>query len=90
MPAYRSAGMVLGKRFDVIGGPVFAILIGMVLALFIKDDAALPFAPGIKFTSKKILQYAVILLGFGLNLSQIARVGAVRCPLSWRLSPRRW
>lgn len=66
----------LGKRFDVIGGPVFAILIGMVLALFIKDDAALPFASGIKFTSKKILQYAVILLGFGLNLSQIARVGA--------------
>ena len=25
----------LGKRFDVIGGPVFAILIGMVLALFL-------------------------------------------------------
>ena len=71
----------LGKRFDVIGGPVFAILIGMVLALFIKDDAALPFAPGIKFTSKKILQYAVILLGFGLNLSQIARVGARSLPI---------
>lgn len=71
----------LGKRFDVIGGPVFAILIGMVLALFIKDDAALPFASGIKFTSKKILQYAVILLGFGLNLSQIARVGARSLPI---------
>lgn len=71
----------LGKRFDVIGGPVFAILIGMVLALFIKDDAALPFAPGIKFTSKKILQYAVILLGFCLNLSQIARVGARSLPI---------
>ena len=71
----------LGKRFDVIGGPVFAILIGMVLALFIKDGAALPFAPGVKFTSKKILQYAVILLGFGLNLSQIARVGARSLPI---------
>ena len=71
----------LGRRFDVIGGPVFAILIGMVLALFIKDDAALPFAPGVKFTSKKILQYAVILLGFGLNLSQIARVGARSLPI---------
>ena len=26
----------LGKKFEVIGGPVFAILIGMCLALIIK------------------------------------------------------
>ena len=71
----------LGQRFDVIGGPVFAILIGMVLALFVKGRAAEPFAAGVKFTSKKVLQYAVILLGFGLNLSQIARVGATSLPI---------
>ena len=34
-----------------------------------------------KFTSKKILQYAVILLGFGLNLAQIAQVGATSLPI---------
>ena len=28
---------LLGKQFEVIGGPVFAILIGMVIALFWKD-----------------------------------------------------
>ena len=67
---------LLGKRFEVVGGPVFAILIGMVLALAVPARAGEPLQRGVKFTSKKILQYAVILLGFGLNLAQIAQVGA--------------
>ena len=45
---------ILGKMFPVIGGPVFAILIGMVLALVVKKKE--PFEGGVKFTSKKILQ----------------------------------
>ena len=36
---------------------------------------------GITFTSKKILQYAVILLGFGLNLAEVVRVGAQSLPV---------
>ena len=48
---------LLGKQFEVIGGPVFAILIGMCLALLVKESGSLQ--AGIKFTSKKILQYAV-------------------------------
>ena len=74
---------LLGRRFDVIGGPVFAILIGMVLAQVLRGRGGIAqaAAPGIKFTSKKILQYAVILLGFGLNLGQIARVGAASLPV---------
>ena len=72
---------LLGKRFEVVGGPVFAILIGMVLALAVPAKATAPLQPGVKFTSKKILQYAVILLGFGLNLGQIARVGATSLPI---------
>lgn len=63
----------------VIGAPVFAIIIGMILALFIKEKGDLQ--PGITFTSKKILQYAVILLGFGLNLNTIAKVGAQSLPI---------
>ena len=54
---------VLGKLFPVVGGPVFAILIGMILALVIKKRDSLE--SGVKYTSKKILQYAVVLLGFG-------------------------
>lgn len=70
---------LLGKALPVIGGPVFAILIGMVLTLLWKDKRAVQ--PGVAFTSKKILQYAVILLGFGLNLSEIAKVGAQSLPI---------
>ncbi len=72
---------LLGKQFEVIGGPVFAILIGMVLALVVPEAVSAPLQKGVKFTSKKILQYAVILLGFGLNLSQIAQVGATSLPI---------
>ena len=70
---------LLGKAFPVVGGSVFAILLGMVIALFYHNKAATQ--AGIAYTSKKILQYAVILLGFGLNLSEIARVGATSLPV---------
>lgn len=74
---------LLGKQFEVIGGPVFAILIGMALGLVLhgRPDVMGATAPGIKYTSKKILQYAVILLGFGLNLGEIAKVGASSLPI---------
>ena len=72
---------LLGKRFEVVGGPVFAILLGMVLALLVPAEKGEPLAAGIKFTSKKVLQYAVILLGFGLNLAQIAQVGMTSLPI---------
>ncbi|MDD3164640.1 MAG: YeiH family protein [Oscillospiraceae bacterium] len=69
----------LGRLAPVIGGPVFAILIGMVVTLFLRDKSAVQ--PGIAFTAKKILQYAVILLGFGLNLSVIAKTGLQSLPI---------
>ena len=72
---------LLGKQFEVVGGPVFAILIGMVLALLVPGDKGEPLAAGVKFTSKKVLQWAVVLLGFGLNLAQIARVGVTSLPI---------
>lgn len=70
---------LLGKQFPIIGGPVFAILIGMALAPMIKKKET--FAPGIKFTSKKILQYAVILLGFGMNLEVVLETGKQSLPI---------
>ena len=69
----------LGQKFPIIGGPVFAILLGMVIRL-LKHDLT-PLQPGIAFTSKKILQYAVILLGFGLNLNVILETGKQSLPI---------
>lgn len=69
----------LGKLVPIVGGPVFAIVFGMIITLLIKDKTKLQ--SGITFTSKKILQYAVILLGFGLNLSVIAQTGMQSLPI---------
>lgn len=70
---------LLGQRFEVVGGPVFAILIGMVIALFWKDQKSAK--SGITYTSKKILQLAVVLLGFGMNLSSVLQVGGQSLPI---------
>ena len=64
---------------SIIGGPVFAILFGMIITMFIKNKSNLQ--AGITFTAKKILQYAVILLGFGLNLTTILNTGVKSLPI---------
>ncbi len=67
---------------EVVGAPVFAIIIGMIITLFSPSLAAKdPLAKGIKFTSKKILQWAVIILGFSLDLGTIASVGGKSLPV---------
>lgn len=71
----------LGETLPVVGGPVFAILAGMTIALLWKQPSRGAVQDGIAFTAKKVLQYAVILLGFGLNLAQIAAVGAESLPI---------
>ena len=70
---------LLGQLVPVVGGPVFSILLGMIVTGFIKDRTKLN--SGISFTSKKILQYAVILLGFGMNLSVVASIGLQSLPI---------
>lgn len=68
--------------FEVIGAPVFAILIGMIITLIAPDFASgEKMKSGVTFTSKKILQWAVIILGFSLNLGTIAKVGAQSMPV---------
>lgn len=69
----------LGKQFPIIGGAVIAIIAGMIVTIFLKNKT--PFEAGVKFTSKKILQWAVILLGFGLNLNVILQTGKQSLPI---------
>ena len=70
---------LLGRLIPVVGGPVFAILAGMLLALLIKDKSRTQ--AGIAFTSKKILQAAVVLLGFGMNLRVVLEIGGQSLPI---------
>ena len=70
---------LLGKLVPVIGGPVISILLGMVIALLWTPGET--FKPGVGFTSKKVLQAAVVLLGFGLNLNVVLQTGKQSLPI---------
>ena len=69
---FAIAAYVLGGYFPIVGGPVFGILIGM---LFARRRRPKSVESGIRFTGKKILQYAIILLGFEMNLFHVVEVG---------------
>ena len=70
---------LIGKAFPVIGGPVIAILAGMVITCFWTEKGTAE--SGIKWTSKIILQTAVVLLGFGMNLGVILQTGKQSLPI---------
>jgi uncharacterized integral membrane protein (TIGR00698 family) len=67
------AAWFAGKLVPVIGGAVFAILFGLVVGQFFRPA---PCAAGLKFTSKKILQYAIIFLGFEMQIQNVLTVGS--------------
>jgi len=68
-----SAAWVLGQNFVVVGGAIFAIIIGMAVRLFWNPPGL--FGSGIKFASKKVLQYAIIFLGFQMNIVRVLETG---------------
>ncbi|MDN3955125.1 YeiH family protein [Sporolactobacillus laevolacticus] len=68
LPAY-----LIGTLFPIVGSPVLGILSGMLLSSFWRRPVL--FDDGIKYTSKKVLQYSVVLMGFGLDLFNIIKVG---------------
>ena len=77
------AGLDIGTfSMEVIGAPVFAIIIGMVITAIFKNFASREkMKAGITFTSKKILQWAVIILGFTLNIKTVLSVGGQSLPV---------
>ncbi len=71
IPALAAAWM--GSVFPIVGGAVF----GIVLGIFINNIFGKPAwaNDGIGFTAKKVLQWAIVILGTGLNLAQVSRTG---------------
>lgn len=63
---------LLGKIVPVFGGPIIGFLFGMVLALWKRPTM---FNDGIHYTSKKLLQYSIIMLGFDMNLLHVIEAG---------------
>lgn len=57
----------------LVGSAVIAMFIGMFLNRYLRDANQLH--AGLRFTSKKILKFAIILLGLSLNITTILHVG---------------
>lgn len=69
----------LGYLAPVIGAPVFGIILGLLVRQRLGQRDNL--VPGIIFSSKIVLQVAVVLLGAGLSLTQIVKVGWSALPV---------
>ena len=57
----------------LIGASVIALFIGMAINAFFQPNKTT--APGIRFTSKKVLKFAIVLLGASLNIRTVLTVG---------------
>jgi uncharacterized integral membrane protein (TIGR00698 family) len=77
--AVAAVATLLGGLAPVVGAPVFGIVSGMAIAVARKPSARL--RPGIAFTSKKVLQGSIVLMGLGLSLGQVLSTGARSMPV---------
>lgn len=71
--AIAVAALGLGRLAPLIGGPVFGIVMGILVRNLFAPSGR--FTPGIQFAGKQVLQWSIIALGFGLSLNQVARTG---------------
>ena len=81
IPALVIGGVAwgVGQTFPILGGPVVAILIGLVVGQIFGQSKE--WAAGIKFASKTILQTSIVLLGAGMSLAQVAEIGGAGLPV---------
>lgn len=77
--AVAIAAYLLGRFVPIVGGPIFGILIGMLIASIRKPSSSQ--RAGISFASKQLLQAAIVLLGTNLRLSQLGYDGAHALPV---------
>jgi uncharacterized integral membrane protein (TIGR00698 family) len=67
------AALGMGRWFPIIGGPVFGIIFGIIVRNTVGVGPV--FLPGLKFSSRQILQWSIIALGFSLSIQQVAQTG---------------
>ncbi|MCL2516840.1 MAG: putative sulfate exporter family transporter [Microbacteriaceae bacterium] len=69
----------LGRLVPVIGAPVFGILIGALVASFLRPGARTDAGAG--WAGKYVLQASVVVLGSGLSLAQVLNTGWHSLPI---------
>ncbi|WP_266157682.1 YeiH family protein [Dyella silvatica] len=71
--AIALAALGLGRLAPLIGGPVFGIVLGILVRNLVSPGGH--YTAGIQFAGKQVLQWSIIALGFGLSLDQVAKTG---------------
>ena len=78
--AVAAVAVVCARFVPLVGAPVFAIVLGVL----IRAIAPLPAAckPGIAFSARTVLQTAIVVSGFGMSLAVVARTGLGTLPVT--------
>lgn len=63
----------VGPLIPGLNAVIFGLLLGVLLGNLIKLPVS--FSEGIKFSSSNILEFAIVLMAFEINLSELSRVG---------------
>ena len=73
------AAWLIAHVVPLLGAPVIAILLGLAISVLRRPPPAA--TAGILFSSSVLLQVAIVLLGTGLGLGQLLRVGGRSLPV---------
>ncbi|WP_432944969.1 YeiH family protein [Kribbella sp. CA-253562] len=79
--ALAMAAVPLGRLVPVVGGPVFGLVLGVVVGSVVPVLRGDWSRPGYEFASKFLLQVSIVVLGTGLSLQQVAKVGVGSLPV---------
>lgn len=77
--AIAAVATVTGRLVPILGSALPAVVIGVVIAMRWRPGTVL--GPGVTYSSKFLLQCAVVLLGTQLSLASILEVGAESLPV---------
>jgi uncharacterized integral membrane protein (TIGR00698 family) len=77
--ALAAFAMVIGHLVPVVGPPVVAVLGGIGISLIRAPSATV--RPGLRFSSKVVLQGSIVVLGTGLSLHQVLSTGVSSLPV---------
>ncbi|MGC9544171.1 YeiH family protein [Streptomyces sp. UG1] len=76
---------LLGRLLPTVGGPVFGILAGALTAPVLRGALSARFAarltPGYRVAGRQVLQASIVVLGAGLPLGDVLRVGVGSLPV---------
>lgn len=70
---------LLGRQWPLLGAPVVGILLGLLSGQFAGQRPE--WKRGVTFCSRKVLQASVVLLGAGMSLQQVVRIGGAGLPV---------